>query len=126
VQRQRLKALLPELTLLGLHQHRDLGALTLPELRAARTKRAKAVHPDVNPRGATLPSPAAAPPPAEPRGFFGAVFGSLFGAPSPSRSSSSSSDGARDAMAELNTAYDAVRHALTTGVYTAPDSKTLG
>ena len=105
MRRLRFLTLQEELRLLGL-QAAGAERLTVDELRAARARRAKELHPDVA---------QAAP------GLRERVVAKLFGGETPRRMKSmlpkSTSPPDDEAMVELNRAYDAVKKALTTPMY---------
>ena len=99
--RQRLAKLQPELRILGLH-HARRATLTEAQVRAARTAKAKALHPDVvHGRKAAAAG-------------RGRLFGGLLrwgGAEEDGDSAARADESAR--MAELNAAYEAVKEAVT-------------
>ena len=96
VRRQRLAKLQPELKLLGLHRRR-LQTLTEADVREARQRRAKDLHPDLRLSRMTQ------------REKRGGMLGGFFG---PSSAPVEEPEDF-DAMAKLNVAYTKVRRALT-------------
>ena len=99
LRKQRLSKLQPELRILGLHRKR-LEALTEADVRAARSRRARDLHPDLRKSREAQ------------RG--GGLLGGMFG-----RASAPADGGEGDAqdedgrMTELNAAYDRVKRAIT-------------
>ena len=103
VRRQRLKKLGVELRVLGLARM-NIDTLTLADLRAARTLRARALHPDLqNYRGG----------PARSSQGWSFRIGFTEQAPAPLQDAAA----LQEAMTELNAAYAAVRKALTAPIY---------
>jgi len=95
LKQQRLAKLSAELAMLGL-QDAPLESLSEADVRAARARRAKAIHPDMVAR----------------RPFLGSLFGGGH-----SRRRQAEVARAHDAMSELNAAHDAVRKAVIAPMY---------
>ena len=119
MKRLRLQKLQKELRVLGLDSAsaEELASLTVADLRAARTKRAKGVHPDTRALGAPiLGAPVG-------RLFAGLLGGEAVRRASVMLSSAQFSDrpGSNaqddDEMVELNNAFEAVRKAITAPMY---------